>query len=112
MKELKHFTQRLAVFCGIIWVSLVLNGCQSGPVFADFPEAGATVGTSDGKRVVAPTPYSKPKADQSDILFIGDVITINFNSGETQPLPPHTEAIKDDGRITPPYVGSIVAKGK
>jgi len=112
MKELKHLTRYLAVIGGIFWAALVLTGCQSGPVFADFTETGATAGTSDGKGVVAPTPYSRPKQNQSDILFIGDVITINFNSGETQPLPAHSEAIKDDGRITPPYVGSIVAKGK
>ena len=119
MKQLKHFTRCLVVACGIIWAGLVLTGCQSEPVFADFPLAPAapaatgTIGTIGVTVAKDPDTYAKPGLGQrSDVLFIGDVITVNFNSGDTPILQPHQETIKDDGRITPPYVGSIIAKGK
>ena len=105
MKELKHFTRRLAVACGIILAGWMMTGCKSEPTFAEFPLA-PVAGNNNRK------PDYAPPVGGSDTLIIGDVITINFNSGDTQPLPQHQEAIKDDGRITPPYVGSVVAKGK
>ena len=117
MNELKRFTRQLTAACGIIWAGFVLSGCSTGPEFAPIDDLTGAAQTgantsSNGQNPNAPTPYAPPKAGQSDTLFIGDVVTINFNSGESQPLPQHQEAIKDDGRITPPYVGSVVAKGK
>lgn len=106
MKELKRITACLAAVLGMIGAGLVLTGCQTDPVFANFPEAATASGP--GHDVSAYRPPTGP----SDALFIGDVVTINFNSGDTQPLPAHQEAIKDDGRITPPYIGSIVASNK
>ena len=110
MKKLKYLTAQLAVIGGIIWAGIVLTGCQSSPVYADFPQAGEP-GNSETKPG-QPKPYSRPVQGNSDVLFIGDVVTITFNSGDSQILPQHQETIKDDGRITPPFVGSIVAKGK
>ena len=112
MKELKHFTAGLLMIGTMIWAGLVLTGCQSPPVYADFPQTAPVTGNSGNHQGGQPAPYSKPVQDNSDVLFIGDVVTINFNSGDSQILPQHQETIKDDGRITPPFVGSIVAKGK
>ena len=106
MKALKRITCCLAAVLGIIGTGLVLTGCQTGPVFANFPEA------SSSPEAGGNPPAYNPPAGPSDVLNIGDVVTINFNSGDQAPLPAHQEAIKDDGRITPPYVGSIVANGK
>ena len=110
MKDLKRFALSLVSACGIIAAGLTLTGCQSAPVFAEVPGTTATTGATNAGP--APKPEYKPPTGPSDTLVIGDVVTINFNSGDSQPLPPHQEAIKDDGRITPPYVGSIIAKGK
>lgn len=106
MKELKRITCCLAAVLGIIGAGLVLTGCQTSPVFANFPAAAAS------PEVGGNPPAYNPPAGPSDVLNIGDVVTINFNSGDQMPLPAHQEAIKDDGRITPPYVGPIVANGK
>ena len=106
MKELKRITACLAAVLGMIGAGLVVSGCQTDPVFANFPEAATAAGP--GRDVSAYRPPTGP----TDILFIGDVVTIIFNSGDSQPLPAHQEAIKDDGRITPPYIGSIVASNK
>lgn len=106
MKELKHFWRALGLAVGIVWAGLTLTGCQTEPVFAEFPNPATQPGP--GNEVTAYT----PPANDTDILFIGDVVTVIFNSGDQNPLPPHQEAIKDDGRITPPFVGSIMAKGK
>lgn len=110
MKELKRITTRLAATLGIVWLGLILTGCQTEPVYAPFPETPANVGVVNNPP--SNPPIYNPPAGPSDVLIIGDVVTINFNSGDTQPLPMHQEAIKDDGRITPPYVGSITASNK
>jgi protein involved in polysaccharide export with SLBB domain len=113
MKELKRITGCLAAVLGIVGVGLVLTGCQTQPVFADFPEPTPAVNGTDSKPAKATTPYVRPvQGLPADDLIIGDVVTINFNSGDQVTLPAHSEAIKDDGRITPPYVGSIMARGK
>ena len=113
MKEFRNFTRCLAVACGIIWAGMVLSGCQSEPVFADFPNTPASTGTTNPTGPKTTSTYEKPKQGQgSDILFIGDAVTINLNYGDTEPPSTHQETIKDDGRITPPLVGPIVAKGK
>ena len=106
MKELKRITACLAAVLGILGAGLGLTGCQTDGVYAPFPEA-----TSPDAAATNTQAYTPP-AGSSDVLIIGDVVTINFNSGDSQPLPAHQEAVKDDGRITPPYVGSIVATGK
>ncbi len=106
MKELKRITACLTAGLGIIWAGLLLGGCQTDGVYAPFPDATSEAGATNNA-----TAYIQP-AGPSDVLNIGDVVTINFNSGDTQPLPAHQEAIKDDGKIYPPYVGSIVANGK
>ena len=112
MKELKHFTRCLVAACGIISAGLILTGCQSEPKFAEFPNETGNTAVTNAHPNQSQSGY-KPPVGTSDALIIGDVVTITFNSGDTQPLPLHKEAIKDDGRITPPYIPvGVVAKGK
>jgi len=40
------------------------------------------------------------------------MVTFQATSGEEILLKDHHEAIKEDGTITPPFIGSIVAAGK
>ncbi len=47
----------------------------------------------------------------SDKLRIGDFITVSF-SGIQNPPPDHPENIKENGTITLPYIGSVVAADK
>ncbi|MFO1488295.1 MAG: polysaccharide biosynthesis/export family protein [Verrucomicrobiota bacterium] len=121
MKQLKQFIRQLAVVTAVVCLGLVLSGCQTAK-FADYPELTSVAPTSNPptatpdagtppNNIPKPPDYRPPQQGTSDTLFIGDVVTITFNSGDSQPLPQHQEAIKDDGRITPPYVGSVMAKG-
>ena len=48
----------------------------------------------------------KPEA-----LSTGDLVIVNFSGIEMAPQP-HEERIKEDGTITLPYIGSVVASGK
>lgn len=53
-----------------------------------------------------------PPPPVGDIGFnVGDLVIVNF-SGVEQPPQAHEERVKDDGTITLPLVGSLVAKGK
>lgn len=108
MKELKRISGCLFAVIGIAGASLLLTGCHSPPVFADFPMTKADAGTVTTNK----PSYQRPSTGKTDDLRVGDVVMINFNSGDTQVLPQHQEAIKDDGKIRPPYVGSVVAAGK
>jgi len=109
MKELKRISGCLFAVLGILWASLLLTGCQSSePVFADFP---VTPPAGTGKTNTSAYTYQRP-TNSTDIFQVGEVVTITFNSGDQQVLQPHQEAIKDDGRITPPFIGSVVAVGK
>ena len=76
---------------------LVLAGCQGEPPkFTEVPQV-----SEDVRTVVDP-------------LRVGDPVVITFSS--TSPLDPvlqaFKETIKEDGTITPPVVGSVVAAGK
>ena len=108
MKELKRVSGSLFAVVGIIWVSLLLTGCQSrGPVFADIPLTPAGAGTTNQPG------YTRPGTGGSDDFHVGDVVTITFSSsGGESVLQTQQEAVKDDGHITPPLIGSIVALGK
>lgn len=112
MKELKRILGCLTAVCGIVWVSLLLTGCQSSePKFMDFPSAPSAATGKISTLPVAPYTYTRTNKN-SDIFQIGDVVTIMFNSGDQNGPQPHQEAIKDDGRITPPLIGSVIALGK
>ncbi len=106
MKELKRIIGCLAILLGMGSGGIVFTGCETNPVYAKFPDAAPEAGVTSNTSA-----YSRP-AGPSDVLNIGDAVTISFTSGETQPLPPHQENIKDDGRITPPYIGPVVATNK
>jgi polysaccharide biosynthesis/export protein VpsN len=84
---------------GMVSAAVLLAGCQTqGPVFTEVP--GITQPDSSAGRNV-------------DVFHVGDLVQITFVSATSDRLfPPHEEKIKQDGTITPPYVGSVVAAGK
>lgn len=109
MKQLQSILGRVIALGGLIGMGLALAGCQSEPQFADLtPHRPAAV-----KQNGADYTYQQPKSGKTDFFQVGDVVKISFTSVNADPpLLPHSEAIKDDGRITPPIVGSVVAAGK
>ena len=106
MKDLKRIIGCLAVILGVVSGGILFSGCETGPVYAPLPEPATEPGAKPDASAY------NPPVGSSDVLIIGDTITINFNLGDSQPLPMHQEAVKDDGRISPPLVGSVIAKGK
>jgi polysaccharide export outer membrane protein len=141
MKELKRVSGYLIAVC-VLWAGLLLTGCHSSePQFMDFPATPVGTGKANTPAPVGtgkantPAPVGTGKANTpapvgigktntpaysgyvksakgTDAFQIGDVVTIMFNSGDQNGPQPHQEAIKDDGRITPPFIGSVVALGK
>ena len=82
---------------GFFLIGVLLGGCQSQPPrFNEVPQVSEAVRT-----VVDP-------------LRVGDPLVVSFSS--SSPLDPvlqtFRETIKEDGTITPPVVGSVVAAGK
>ena len=62
------------------------------------------------------TPDSPPSPDvkeraASDLLRKGDLVVVTFSNIPNPPLP-HQERIKEDGTITLPLIGSVMAAGK
>jgi polysaccharide export outer membrane protein len=130
MKELKRVSGCLIAVC-VLWAGLLLTGCHSSePQIMDFPATPVGTGKANTPAPVGtgkantPAPVGIGKtntpaysgyvksAKGTDAFQIGDVVTIMFNSGDQNGPQPHQEAIKDDGRITPPFIGSVVALGK
>lgn len=103
---------------GLCGLGLALMGCRTGPsdepVFSDVPTTPAEV-----RPVSVPT--SVPSVTEmvaigaptnASVAFRpGDSVTVTF-SGVGDTLPIHEERIKDDGAITLPLIGSVVALGK
>ena len=97
MKLIRNLAGKGGMLFAFCFVGLLWSGCQSQPPkFNEVPQVSEAVRT-----VVDP-------------LRIGDPLTITFTSSSTvEPvLPPFKEAIKEDGAITPPVVGSVVAAGR
>ncbi|HET7624985.1 MAG TPA: polysaccharide biosynthesis/export family protein [Verrucomicrobiae bacterium] len=93
-----------AGWLGILGFAVALAGCQSNaPVFIDPGIPGTE--TNGNTR----TEYRGP----TDILHKGDLVTVTFSGPTSEvPIPQHEERIKEDGTITPPSIGSVMAAGK
>lgn len=72
---------------GIISISL-LSGCQTKPV--DLPPV------------------------YGNTFHVGDKVTVSFTllTGPLGDMPPHEEAVREDGTITLQYIGPVKAEGK
>lgn len=88
-----------AVLFSVVAAGLLVTGCQTGkPEYSPLP----------------PELASTTKVGSSDRFRIGDLVTVTFQStsGSDILIKDHHEAIKEDGTITPPFIGSIIAAGK
>jgi len=92
--------------CGLGLI-LSLVGCGTPPT--DTP------GFSESPAWTAPAAANE-SASASGVAAVerfrvGDTVTVTF-SGVEPPPPPHEERIKEDGTITLPMIGSVLAAGK
>jgi polysaccharide export outer membrane protein len=87
-----------SVYAGALaWALFLLAGCGSTPpskAQLSGPEQGA-----EGERV-------------TDLMRVGDLVTIDFSGVSDPPTTKHEERIKSDGNITLPFIGAIQAAGK
>lgn len=113
MKNFKAVISRpaaLAAICGAVWL---FAGCQNQPQFADYDSITSQAQSTNASGT--PDAGYKPLRGQghTDVFQVGDTVKITFNSASDQPpLPPYSETVKDDGRITPPVIGPVVATNK
>lgn len=101
---MKLFFRALFV-CSPLMASLFWAGCGSAPIdpmFSDGPQPFVANGGNATGIKIDPTVAR---------LRVGDTVTVVL-SGLPTDLPPHEEAIKEDGQITMPLIGSIQAAGK
>ncbi len=82
----------------LLTLSVILCGCD-GP---------ATKGPGDAATSVAPMPALPPVAEQ--ILREGDVIRISFPGAPNMEIV--TQEIRNDGRVTLPIIGEVVASNR
>ena len=76
--------------------SVLLSGCVTDPEGLPSPGPGPSPGESNGS---------------ADLLRPGDVLVINF-TGVTDPPPGQQDRIREDGKITLPFIGDVQAAGK
>jgi len=118
MKILPIEWKRGGLYLPLAVIGLFLNGCGSLPVqepaFSEPPPppAGTAVGTTPSAPVATNAPSATaPSSSLVGRFRVGDLVTVAF-SGIEPPPPPHEERIKEDGTITLPLIGSVLAKGK
>lgn len=133
-RSMKKFFLKL-VAQGSLWLGLVLlagllaAGCQTKgdnikftpipgdePVSATNAVTAATPVSPPTNAASAGTPVSAPANGglfdlSSDRFAVGDMVRVIF-SGVSETIQPHEERIKDDGTVTLPLIGAIIAVGK
>ena len=85
----------------LLWAGLILGGCGTAPDLNPIPGYSYSGSSTN-------TPRRGGEKFQ-----IGDQVGILYKGvGSAEPIPAHQETVKEDGTITPPFVGSVVAAGK
>ncbi len=101
MKQLRNLTGLGMAILGM--GAVVLAGCQTERPFAELP--GVPAATNSPSKSGSSVPGS-------ETFQRGDSVIITYSGPGVDVPPTHTETIKDDGTITPPTVGSVIATGK
>ena len=84
---------------GLLAAALLFSGC--GTTGEDPHAANYSWPTKDNP---GPNPVAR--------LVVGDTVTVTLSGGPTTDDPPHEEPIKDDGTISMPEIGQVLAAGK
>ncbi len=99
----------------IIAAGLVIAGCSSTPdTLAGIPAAGC--GSDQFTGILgtnAPAAEDLPPSSEVARFHVGETVNMHFfrHAGSYR-IPPHEEAIKEDGTITLPLIGPVQAAGK
>ena len=115
MNSSPNFSLQCSLLTAVALALAVLTGCSTpNDGFQNAPPSAAgtnSAAVTTPVSVPAPGPNSN-SIPGPDILYPGYKITIIF-SGIPNPPPKHEEKIRDDGYITPPYLGRpVMAAGK
>ncbi|MDE3068854.1 MAG: polysaccharide export protein [Verrucomicrobiota bacterium] len=95
---------------GLFFTAGLFTGCASdsnGPVFHDNPQPPAGVGSATGS-------VGSVAAD-ADRLRAGETVTVDFSglsAADLQSMPESKQTIQEDGTISLPFIGNVVAAGK
>ncbi|MGA4643821.1 polysaccharide biosynthesis/export family protein [Limisphaera sp. 4302-co] len=98
------------LICGLILTGMLAGCGTTDNGWATFPEPAA-VGPSVSQVQYTSSTNGASGAVAVERFRIGDTVTVTF-SGVEPPPPPHEERIKEDGTITLPMIGSVIAAGK
>jgi polysaccharide export outer membrane protein len=90
--------------CGLSFVGFMLAGCSTptdDAMFSDTPNPPAMSGP----------PSAIDSAADAARFHVGDTVIVTL-TGLPEDIPPHQEPIKEDGTITMPDIGKVLATGK
>ncbi|HVU07455.1 MAG TPA: polysaccharide biosynthesis/export family protein [Verrucomicrobiae bacterium] len=96
--------------CSMLLAGFILTGCApsyNNPVFTENPPPISSADMSSTK----PASYLGDAAR----FHVGETVIVDFSglpSDALQDMPEHQEPIKEDGKISLPYIGTIQAAGK
>ena len=82
--------------CACLFVTVMFTGCDT---------------ISQGQLPGSPPSHAQANAANVARFHVNDEVTVSF-SGIPTPMPDYVESIKEDGTISPPFIGVIVAAGK
>ena len=124
-----NLPRKLVRSCGWLWLGLLFAGCshlyyadpnpQSAFVFpgqnsAPSPAQPAFAPVGVTPTIPGPTAATAnpPSSPVSDVLHVGDALTISFSDIPPPGLLPSAQRIRDDGKITLPFNIILIAAGK
>jgi len=109
--KLNCFRSLMGTVSAFAFMTVLLSGCSSNSsdmALTDNPTAPAIASSNSS----APAP-SAGVPDDAARFHVGDTVTVTLSGlPETETPPPHQEPIKEDGTITMPEIGKIMAVGK
>jgi protein involved in polysaccharide export with SLBB domain len=105
-----RFSQWFGLLLLIGWLAAGCQATGENPPFSPVPVDVFPSPAADTVKTNVPGGLAAI-AQNADRLAIGDLVTVKF-SGIVEPIPPHEERITEDGTITLPLIGAVVATGK
>jgi polysaccharide export outer membrane protein len=100
---------------GLIAAGLAFTGCSSTPNSLSAIPAAKTHQTNSPASLQTTTPSTWQLQQNAEVarFHIGETVNIIFSGlPDATEFPPHEEAIKEDGNITLPLIGSVQALDK
>lgn len=92
---------------GLLFASFIFTGCN-------VPSNDPLISSPPQPRTFAGQPVATgPQTDMDVARFrVGETVVVTLTTGDDNSIPVHEEPIKEDGTITMPLIGKIIAIGK